>query len=85
MPKALTQIHNSFVDDGSGTLVELEEGDYQVTEFNLDPTTPQTCANAGFDAGFETGPSTNVFVCTDFSPQCQGHNKYWFFHLEHVL
>ena len=55
-----------------GTNVELEAGAYQVTEAGLDSVAPQTCSDAGFDAGLETGPSTNVFVCTNFSPQCQG-------------
>jgi hypothetical protein len=54
-----------------GEEVTLEEGTYQVTELGLDTTTPQTCSNAGFDGGTETS-TQNVFVCTDFSIECQG-------------
>ena len=50
------------MDDGSGTFVKLEAGDYQVTEFNLDPTIPQTCVDKGFDAGFENW-SINQCIC----------------------
>ena len=60
----------------SGTNVELEPGAYNVTEQGLDSNTPQVCANMAFEAGSDLG--NNLFICTNFSDECEGniYNRY---------
>jgi hypothetical protein len=55
-----------------GTNVELEPGTYNVTEQGLDVVTPQLCTNMGFEAGMVVDSTSGLFICTDFSEDCEG-------------
>jgi hypothetical protein len=65
---------NPFPGSSAGTDIQLEPGDYSVSEEGLDPIIPEICNTMGFDAGrnasAELGP--NLFICTSFSNECEG-------------
>ncbi len=64
---------NSFTGLSTGTDVELEAGQYNVTEQGLDVVTPEVCTNGEFEAGRTVAGSTpNLFICTNFSDGCEG-------------
>jgi hypothetical protein len=56
---------------GTGTNVELESGQYNVTEQGLDVVTPEICTNMGYEAGSTL--RDNLFICTNFSEECEGN------------
>ena len=65
---------NNFPGSSTGTNVELELGAYNVTEQGLNPVTPAICSTMGFEAGqvVSTDISGNLFICTNFSEECEG-------------
>jgi hypothetical protein len=63
----------SFPGSSEGTDIQLGPGTYSVSEEGLDPVTPEICSDLGYGGGKEASDIVeNSFICTDFSPECQG-------------
>jgi hypothetical protein len=60
----------SFPASSTPIVVTLDPGQYNVTEQGFVAALP-ACSALGFDGGQQTALS-NVFICTDFSPDCEG-------------